>query len=205
MKRRRIAAILAVPVLATAAATTLTAAAAPASATVPVRGPFLYWDNFDTTCGTQAGQVLGSFTATVPHANADGSYDVQFHVAATFVTLRGPSFNACNVNTHVNSGRTIREGVSGSYVTTAVLHLTSAGYTGVTSCPRDQNGACGLVAYLHAAYGDGVVFTQTSVHAVLHSSAPRLISRQATEDCSGAACAAGHLKITGDIASGHSA
>ena len=200
MKRRSLAAFLSVTALAMVGATTLAISAAPADASVPVHGPYLLSSPFQTSCQTQAGQVLGSFTATAPPANADGSYDVHVKLTGTFVTLAGPSINACNAS-GVNSGRKIREGVSGSYVSNAVLHLTSASYTGVTSCPRDQNGACDIIGYLHSAYGAGVVFNQTFVHAVLHSGAPRLILRQAVEDCSGAACATGLPKITGDIAS----
>lgn len=201
MKRRTLTMLLGVPAVATALATV--GSASPAGASVPVRGPYLLSTPFDSTCGPQAGQLLGSFTVTAPPANADGSYDVQVKLIGTFVTLAGPSVAACNPTTAVNSGRTIREGVSGSYVSTGVLHLTSATYTGISTCPRDQNGACDIVGYLHSAYGSGVVFSQSTVHATLHSNAPRLIKRQLVENCSGAACASNHLTITGDIASGH--
>ena len=86
-----------------------------------------------------------------------------------------------------------------------VLHLTAAKYTGVTTCPRDTNGNCDFLGYLRSAYGPDVVEMPTSVHATLHSNAPRLVLRKAVESCSGAACAAGHFKITGDIASGQAA
>jgi hypothetical protein len=201
MKRRTLALLLGAPALATAVATL--ASATPAGASVPVHGPYLISTPFETTCGSQAGLVLGSFTASVPPANADGSYDLQIKLTGTFVTLAGPSIAACNPTTAVNSGRTIREGVSGSFVSGGVFHLTSAAYTGTASCLRDQNSSCDIVAYLHSAYGSGVVFNQTSVHATLHSNAPRLIKRQLTESCSGAACASNQLTITGDIASGH--
>lgn len=201
MKRRRLAALLGVPAFATAVAAF--ASAAPADASVPVHGPYLISTPFDSTCGPQAGQLLGSFTVTAPPANPDGSYDVQVKLTGTFVTLAGPSIAACNPTTEVNSGRTIREGVSGSYVSSGVLHLTSATYTGTTSCPRDQNGACDIVPYLRSAYGAGVVFSQTSAHATLHSGAPRLTRRQLVESCTGVACASNQLTITGDIASGH--
>jgi hypothetical protein len=201
MTRRTLAAMLAVPAVVTAMATL--ASAAPAGASVPVHGPYLISTPFETTCGSQAGLVLGSFTATAPPANADGSYDVRIKLTGTFVTLVGPSIAACNPTTGVNSGRTIREGVSGSFVSTGVFHLTSASYTGTGTCARDQNNSCDIVAYLHSAYGSGVFFNQTSVHATLHSAAPRLIKHQLTESCSGAACASNQLTITGDIASGH--
>ena len=201
MKRATLATVLTIPTLAMTGATISAVAAVPAAASVPVHGPYLLSSPFDNTCGEQEGQILGSFTATAPPANQDGSYDVQIKISATFVTLAGPSFNACNSSTGINGGRTIREGVSGSYVSSALVHLTSATYTGTTTCPRSDTGACDLIGYLHSAYGAGVQFTQTSVHAVLHSNAPRLIRRQAVADCSGAVCASGHPKVTGDIAS----
>jgi hypothetical protein len=201
MSRRLLAAILAVPALATGSAVTLSAAAVPAVAGVPVNGPYLFSSPFDSTCGPQVGQVLGTFTATAPAANPDGSYDIHVKVSGTFVTLAGPSVNACNTSTGANNGKTVREGVSGSYVSTAVIHLTSATYTRTTTCPRDQNGACDFVPYLRHAYGSGVAFNQTSLHAVLHSNAPRLLQRRAVEMCSGATCASGHLITSGDIAS----
>src|SRR4051812_6563659 len=200
MKRRLgLAALFAAPVLATTAGHAL-----PASASVPVRGPFLISSSFDNTCGTPEGQLLGSFTATAPAANADGSYDVHVKITANFVTLAGPSFNACNFVTHANSGRTVREGVAGTFVSTGVLHLTSATLGDTSTCPRSQLGSCDLFTYVHSAYGQNVVMTQTSVYAVLHSNAPRLIKRQAVEMCTGAACENGQLMIMGDVSSGHS-
>ena len=201
MKRRALAGFLAVPAVATAMATF--DAAAPAGASAPVNGPYLIATPFDTTCGSQAGVLVGSFTATAPSANADGSYDVQIKLAGTFVTLAGPSVAACTPATTVNSGRTVREGVSGSFVSTGTFHVTNASYTGPVTCTRDQNGACDIVPYLRSAYGANVAFVQTVVHATLHSNAPRLTMRQLTESCSGAACASDQLTITGDIASGH--
>jgi hypothetical protein len=193
--------MLTVPALATALATTAAISAAPAVASVPVNGPYLLSSPIESNCGTQAGQVLGSFTATTPAANPDGSYDIQIKLTGTFETLAGPSVNACN-SAGVNSGRTVREGVSGSYVSTSNVHLTSAAYTGTTTCPRDQYGSCDFFAYLHSAYGASVVFTQKYVRATLQSAAPGLIQRKAVDTCSGAACTTGHLKATGDIASG---
>jgi hypothetical protein len=107
--------------------------------------------------------------------NADGTYSVtETFIAGRFVTMAGPSPDACDASG--TTGSTIGDGVTGSFNGNFLVIVSGGVFNPNASC---DEASCGTTLdFVHTVYGAAATYNVTSFGFTYHANGPDLIQRE---------------------------
>jgi hypothetical protein len=156
---------------------TLVAAGTGASADQSSRhyGPFDSASPDSGTCGNNwANDTFKRHFDAATTPNADGTYTVvESFIAGRFVTVAGPSPDACDPSG--TKGSMIGAGVTGNFSGSFTVVVTAGSYNPNAQCTEST---CGnTAAFVNTVYGSAATSNVTTFDLTYHGNGPGLIQR----------------------------